>query len=56
VIFTVTGQAACPNFINVDLFAAGLAPFKPAAAAVQAGRLLLREMRRYARRLSGVVL
>lgn len=40
-------EAACPNFINADLIAAGLAPFKPAAANVQAGRLMLSEMRRY---------
>lgn len=40
-------EAACPNFINADLIAAGLSPFKPAAANVQAGRLMLLEMRRY---------
>src|SRR6266849_5641297 len=40
-------EAACPNFINADLIAAGLAPFKPGTAAVQAGRLMLREMRRF---------
>lgn len=40
-------EAACPNFINADLIAAGLSPFDPAAAAVHAGRLMLLEMRRY---------
>jgi predicted ABC-type ATPase len=40
-------EGACPNFINADLIAAGLAPFNPDAAAVQAGRLMLAEMRRY---------
>src|SRR5437016_4691682 len=40
-------EAACPNFINADLIAAGLAPFNPAAANVQAARLMLSEMRRY---------
>jgi predicted ABC-type ATPase len=40
-------EAACPNFINADLIAAGLAPFDPAALAVQAARLMLLEIRRY---------
>jgi hypothetical protein len=30
-ILNVTGEAAYPKFINVDIIAAGLAPFKPAA-------------------------
>jgi predicted ABC-type ATPase len=42
-------EAACPNFINADLIAAGLSPFNPAGAAVQAGRLMIMEMRRYLR-------
>jgi predicted ABC-type ATPase len=42
-------EADCPNFINADLIAAGLSPFNPAGAAVQAGRLMLLEMRRYLR-------
>jgi predicted ABC-type ATPase len=41
------GEADCPNFVNADLIAAGLSPFKPASAAVQAGRLMLQEMQRY---------
>ena len=40
-------EADCPNFINADLIAAGLSPFNPETAAVQAGRLMLGEMRRY---------
>ncbi len=40
-------EAACPNFINADLIAAGLSPFNPAGAAVHAGRLMILEMRRY---------
>src|SRR5260370_28097632 len=40
-------EAACPNFINADLIAAGLSPFDPAGAAVQAGRLMIMEIRRY---------
>lgn len=35
------GEAALPNFINADLIAAGLSPFKPEAAAIKAGRLML---------------
>ena len=42
-------EADCPNFINADLIAAGLSPFNPADAAVQAGRLMILEMRRYLR-------
>lgn len=38
------GEAQCPRFINADLIAAGLSPFAPEAAAVKAGRLMLREM------------
>jgi predicted ABC-type ATPase len=40
-------EADCPNFINADLIAAGLSPFNPASAAVQAGRIMVMEMRRY---------
>lgn len=42
-------EAACPVFVNADLIAAGLAPFAPEVAAVQAGRLMLAEMDRYFR-------
>ena len=37
-------EADCPIFINADLIAAGLSPFRPEAAAVRAGRLLLAEI------------
>jgi predicted ABC-type ATPase len=37
-------EAACPVFVNADLIAAGLAPFAPESAAVQAGRLMLSEL------------
>lgn len=40
-------EAGCPVFVNADLIAAGLAPFAPETAAVQAGRLMLREMARH---------
>ncbi len=39
-------EGACPRFINADLIAAGLSPFDSGAAAVQAGRLMLLEMKR----------
>ncbi|MBG9388101.1 zeta toxin family protein [Caenimonas aquaedulcis] len=35
------GEAACSSFINADLIAAGLSPFAPERAAIQAGRLML---------------
>lgn len=40
-------DAGCPVFVNADLIAAGLAPFAPETAAVQAGRLMLEEMARH---------
>lgn len=39
-------EAGCPDFINVDLIAAGLSPFAPEKAAIRAGRLMLQEIRR----------
>ncbi len=46
-------EADCPAFINADLIAAGLSPFRPEAAALRAGRLLLEEIAsRVARRES----
>ena len=40
-------EAGCPVFVNADLIAAGLAPFAPETAALQAGRLMLRELDRH---------
>jgi predicted ABC-type ATPase len=40
-------EANCPNFVNADLIAAGLAPFAPATAALHAGRLMLLELARH---------
>ena len=34
-------EAACPNFINVDLIAAGLNPFEPEKAAIRAGKIMI---------------
>lgn len=42
-------EAGCPDFINVDLIAAGLSPFAPARAALHAGRVMLQEIRRRVR-------
>jgi predicted ABC-type ATPase len=39
-------EADCPDFINVDLIAAGLSPFDPDRAAIRAGRLVLEEISR----------
>lgn len=41
-------DAQCPIFVNADLIAAGLAPFAPDTATLQAGRLMLREIARHA--------
>jgi predicted ABC-type ATPase len=38
-------EADCPEFINVDLIAAGLSPFSPERVALRAGRLMLHEIR-----------
>jgi predicted ABC-type ATPase len=41
-------EAECPDFINVDLIAAGLSPFAPEKAAIRAGRFMLAEIARRA--------
>jgi predicted ABC-type ATPase len=38
-------EAGMPIFVNADLIAAGLSPFDPDRAAVQAGRLMVRAIR-----------
>jgi predicted ABC-type ATPase len=43
-------EAQCPRFINADLIAAGLSPFAPEAAALKAGRLMLKEIAECVRR------
>ena len=40
-------EAACPVFVNADLIAAGIAPFAPESASLQAGRLMLQELARH---------
>ena len=41
-------ESNCPVFVNADLIAGGLSPFMPQAAAVRAGRLMLKEIDRHA--------
>ena len=38
-------EANCPAFVNGDLIAAGLSPFRPELRAVRAGRLVMSEIR-----------
>ena len=40
----------CPNFVNADLIAQGLAPFGPQAAAIKAGKLVLQQIQDYTNR------
>ena len=42
-------EASCPNFINADLIAAGLNPFRPEEAAIRSGRLMLEMIHEYVR-------
>ena len=42
-------EARCPVFVNADLIAAGLSPFDAGSVAVQAGRLMARQIREHAR-------
>ena len=42
-------EANCPDFINVDLIAAGISPIDPERAAIRAGRLMLAEIHRRVR-------
>ncbi|MGI9239960.1 MAG: hypothetical protein ACR2RV_04120 [Verrucomicrobiales bacterium] len=37
-------EAKCFNFINADLIAAGISPFRPEDAGLEAGRILLEMM------------
>ena len=42
--------AKCPTFVNADLIAQGLAPFKPGTVAIKAGKLLVERIRELAER------
>jgi predicted ABC-type ATPase len=37
-------EAECLTFINADLIARGLSPFQPEKVAIQAGRMMLRQI------------
>lgn len=39
------GEGDCPEFVNADLIAAGLSPFRPDKVGITAGRLMLRRMK-----------
>ncbi len=41
--------AHCPNFINADLIAAGIAPFAPARAQIKAGKILIGQIDQFLR-------
>lgn len=43
-------EAHCPDFVNVDLIAAGLSPFAPRRAAIRAGKIMLSEIKRRIRK------
>jgi predicted ABC-type ATPase len=43
-------EAGCPIFVNADLIAMGLEPFRPEVAAIRAGRLMLKEIHEHIRR------
>ncbi len=43
-------EGHCPDFVNVDLIAAGLSPFDPDRAAIRAGRIMLTEIQRRVRK------
>lgn len=43
-------EADCPRFINADLIAAGLSPFRPELAAIKAGKLMLQAMTQHVQR------
>ena len=42
-------EGDCPNFVNADLIAGGLSPFRPETSALRAGRIMLVEIRNHVR-------
>ena len=40
-------EAECPNFINADLIAEGISPFRPEASSIQASKVMIEMMRTY---------
>ena len=43
-------EANCPIFINADLIASGLSPFRPELVAIRAAKLMLNEIHEHVRR------
>lgn len=43
----LSNEADCPNFVNADLIADGLSPFRADWVAVRAARLMLEEIHRH---------
>jgi predicted ABC-type ATPase len=41
--------ADCKNFVNADLIAQAMAPFSPETAAIRAGKMMLSEIRSFAK-------
>ncbi len=41
-------EGDCPMFVNADLIAEGLSPFRPDLAAIRSGRVMLSEIKRHA--------
>lgn len=48
-------EADCLHFVNADLIAAGLSPFKPEVVAMQAGKLMLKAMDEHIRKQESFV-
>jgi len=43
-------EAECPNFINADLIARGISPFRPEASSIQASKMMIEMMKTYVKR------
>jgi predicted ABC-type ATPase len=43
-------EAECPNFINADLIAEGINPFRPEASSIQASKMMIEMMKAYVKR------
>lgn len=48
-------EADCLHFVNADLIAAGLSPFKPEVVAIKAGKLMLKTMEEHIRKQESFV-
>ena len=47
---SLPNEANCPIFINADLIAARLSPFRPELVAIQAAKLMLNEIHEHVRK------